>query len=136
MLCPAANRGGSSPCKCAMPAPCPPAVAGSRMVSKAAGLQGADAERDALEVLYTELGGASWSPAYPPDDWMTSKPICTWAYVGCDASDHVTKLELQQKGLAGQLPDLSALTSLTALWMFSNQLTGTIPDLSALTSLA
>ena len=93
----------------------------------------APGERAALEALYLATDGANWSKR---DNWMTGEPISTWQGVTTDDSGHVTGLTLILNRLSGQLPDLSALTRLTFLFLGGNQLTGPVPDLDGLTNLA
>ena len=86
----------------------------------------------ALEALYDATGGGQWSKK---TNWKTTKPLYQWQGVSTNSSG-VTMLLLNSAGLNGTLPDLSALTELTRLYLNHNyNLSGTVPDLSALTKL-
>ena len=89
-------------------------------------------DRAALVALYEATDGADWRRS---DNWLTEASIATWYGVTTDEQGRVTRLFLQNNGLSGPLPDLSALTSLTSLNLGINNLTGPIPDLSALINL-
>ncbi|KAG5411546.1 hypothetical protein IGI04_007865 [Brassica rapa subsp. trilocularis] len=68
-------------------------------------------------------------------DWSNPNP-CKWPAVQCDASNRVTRIQLNNKGIQGTLPpNLQTLTELTVLELFKNQISGPIPDLSGLTRL-
>ena len=92
----------------------------------------ATTERGALVALYNATDGANWKHN---DNWLTNEPISTWHGVLTNDDGHVTTLSLNNNGLHGSLPDLSALTYLRSLVLMDNKLTGSIPDLSALTNL-
>ena len=90
------------------------------------------AERAALVAFYNATSGANWTHN---DNWLNIEPISTWYGVFIDETGHVSELVLNDNGLNGSLPDLSALTNLTKLSFGYNQLSGPIPDLSKLTKL-
>ena len=89
-------------------------------------------ERAALVALYEATDGAKWRRQ---DNWLTDLSIANWYGVFTDRQGHVTGLFLENNGLSGTLPDLSALNSLTSLNLGINRLAGPVPDLSALTGL-
>ncbi len=89
-------------------------------------------ERAALVALYEATDGASWTQ---DTNWLTDEPLSTWYGVTTDSNARVTELRLPSNELTGTIPDLSALTELTALDLNTNPLSGSIPDLSALTNL-
>ena len=92
----------------------------------------ASADRAALEALYDATGGASWAD---DTNWKTSAPLGDWHGVTTDASGRVTRLELDDNGLAGSIPSvLGDLANLEWLDLRSNELGGSIP--SALGNLA
>ncbi|KAG2261662.1 hypothetical protein Bca52824_068741 [Brassica carinata] len=67
--------------------------------------------------------GVNWSS---PDH-------CKWDNVQCDASNRVTRIQLNEKGIQGTLsPFLGKLSELVILEFFSNKLSGKIPNLSGL----
>ncbi len=90
-------------------------------------------QRTALVALYTATEGANWSVS---DNWDSSEPLSTWYGVTTNEEGNVTELLLPNNRLRGQIPDLSALASLTTLSLGSNLLNGPVPDLSAITSLS
>ncbi len=89
-------------------------------------------ERAALVALFKATGGANWRRS---DNWLSDLSIANWYGVSTDQQGHVTRLFLENNGLEGTIPDLSALTSLTSLNLGFNMLTGPIPDLGAQTEL-
>ncbi|MFT3790168.1 MAG: hypothetical protein QM741_03630 [Rudaea sp.] len=115
------------------------------------------AERQALLNLYSSTGGSGWiqnggwnngnggTGTAGSECGSSSAP--PWYGVTCNGSStHVIGINLEQNGLVGTLPDLSALTYLqTFIVSYNNYcssssdtncgLGGTIPSLSALTSL-
>ena len=90
-------------------------------------------ERAALVALYEATDGANWRRQ---DHWLAGVSIANWYGVYTDKQGHVTGLYLENNGLSGTLPDLSALTSLTSLNLGVNRLSGPVPDLSALSGLS
>ena len=92
-------------------------------------------ERAALLAFYNATNGDDWTDN---SGWLgTAGTECAWAGVGCDADEsHVITLDLPGNGLAGQLPNLSAITELRSLNLAQNGLVGSIPNLSALARLA
>ena len=89
-------------------------------------------ERAALVALYNATDGANWTNNA---NWWTDEPVSSWHGVTTNSTGHVTMLSLTNNGLRGPLPDLSALTNLTHLYISISQLTGPVPDLSSLTNL-
>ncbi|KAG6709836.1 hypothetical protein I3842_06G152300 [Carya illinoinensis] len=54
---------------------------------------------------------------------------CTWFHVTCDSDNSVTRIDLGNANLSGQLvPQLGLLQNLQYLELFSNVISGTIPD--------
>ena len=62
-------------------------------------------ERAALVAFYNATGGANWTNN---DNWLSPEPLSTWHGVFIDATGHVSELVLNDNGLNGSLPDLSA----------------------------
>lgn len=110
------------------------------------------AQRDALEQLYSDLGGPRWAQAQGWTD--PAQPHCTWAGVrccnsstgllpgtslACPVAGGVAGLDLAANNATGPWPAdaLRGLAdSLVLLNLRSNQLTGSIPsDIGDLTSL-
>ena len=90
-------------------------------------------QRKALVALYEATDGANWKDS---DNWDTSEPLSTWYGVTTNEEGNVTELLLPNNKLRGQIPDLSALASLTTLSLGSNFLNGPVPDLRAITGLS
>ncbi|XP_024959255.1 BRASSINOSTEROID INSENSITIVE 1-associated receptor kinase 1-like isoform X2 [Cynara cardunculus var. scolymus] len=92
---------------------------------------------DALNALKTQLTDPnnvlqSWDP--------TLVNPCTWFHVTCNGVNSVTRVDLGNADLSGQLvPQLGQLTNLQYLELYSNNITGRIPselgNLSSLVSL-
>ena len=84
------------------------------------------AERDALVALYNATGGANWTNSAR---WLTDAPVGQWHGVTIDANGRVSRLDLQNNALSGQIPvELGSLTNLQQLRLNGNQLTGEIPN--------
>ena len=84
------------------------------------------AERDALVALYNATGGANWTSSA---NWLTDAPVGQWHGVTTNASGRVSRLELQNNALRGQIPvELGSPTNLEQLRLNDNQLTGEIPN--------
>ena len=95
-------------------------------------------ERTVLQKLYRLTRGDTWTNKSGGwADPMTATCLGNLYGVTLDsATGRVQRLLLSGNNLTGRIPDdLSALTSLTILYLQKNQLTGPIPDLSRLTSL-
>lgn len=84
-------------------------------------------ERAALVALYEATDGANWRLQ---DHWLSDVSIANWYGVFTDQQGHVTGLYLENNGLRGPMPDLSALTSLENLNLGINRLSGPVPELS------
>jgi VCBS repeat-containing protein len=90
-------------------------------------------ERAALINFYNATNGSAWSNK---TGWLgPAGTECSWFGVGCNQNLHVVSLDLTGNGLSGPIPDISALTELTHLFLPQNSLSGPIPDLSALSKL-
>ncbi|XP_073045559.1 BRASSINOSTEROID INSENSITIVE 1-associated receptor kinase 1-like isoform X2 [Primulina eburnea] len=94
----------------------------------------ANAEGDALSALKNNLADPngvlqSWDP--------TLVNPCTWFHVTCNNKNSVTRVDLGNANLSGQLsPQLGFLPNLQYLELYSNDITGRIPnELGNLTSL-
>ncbi|KAK4491222.1 hypothetical protein RD792_001955 [Penstemon davidsonii] len=94
----------------------------------------ANAEGDALTALRNNLADPnnvlqSWDP--------TLVNPCTWFHVTCNSENSVTRVDLGNANLSGQLaPQLGQLTSLQYLELYSNNISGSIPnELGNLTNL-
>ena len=93
-----------------------------------------ESECEALETLYNNTSGGSWTHN---TNWLQTATPCSspWYGVTCGGV-HVTQLSLNNNQLSGSIPDLSSLTNLTDLLLNNNQLNGSIPtQLGSLTNL-
>lgn len=80
------------------------------------------AEYDALVDLYNDTNGPGWTTS---TGWLADDAPCGWYGITCVGSQ-VTEIALNGNNLAGNLPDLSALTGLTDLDLSSNTFSGSI----------
>ncbi|XP_009362500.1 BRASSINOSTEROID INSENSITIVE 1-associated receptor kinase 1 isoform X1 [Pyrus x bretschneideri] len=86
----------------------------------------ANVEGDALNALKTNLADPnnvlqSWDP--------TLVNPCTWFHVTCNSENSVTRVDLGNANLSGQLvTQLGVLSKLQYLELYSNNITGTIPE--------
>lgn len=84
------------------------------------------AEKAALIDLYEETSGESWSTK---TNWCTEEPINQWYGVITDEQGFVTKIELPDNGLTGQIPaSICNLKSLEHLDLHNNKLEGSVPE--------
>ena len=94
-------------------------------------------DRAALVALYNATGGENWLNS---DGWLGSQPIGQWRGVTTDDNGRVTRLNLRDNQLSGEIPaELGDLSNLIDLYFFGNGLSGEIPgelgNLSNLTHL-
>ena len=83
-------------------------------------------ERNALVALYNATDGANWTNSA---SWLTDAPVGQWHGATTNASGRVSRLELQNNALTGEIPvELGSLTNLEQLRLNDNQLTGEIPN--------
>ena len=91
-------------------------------------------DKAALEAFYEATGGSSWTTS---TDWKTEEPLSAWHGVDTDADGRVTRLDLHDNQLTGEIPAvLGSLSNLLFLYLDDNQLSGEIPaELGSLTGL-
>ncbi|KAI8025156.1 BRASSINOSTEROID INSENSITIVE 1-associated receptor kinase 1 [Camellia lanceoleosa] len=84
-----------------------------------------NAERDALNALKTNLT----DPNNVLQNWdATFVNPCTWYRVTCNSENSVTRVDLGNANLSGQLvPELGLLLNLQYLELYSNNISGRIP---------
>ena len=90
-------------------------------------------EYEALNDIYTQLGGASWTSPYN-GNWVTADAqtnICSFYGIECNGNNEVVALRLMGIGLIGELPEIALLSlqKLNTLNISNNQVGGTIPEL-------
>ncbi|MCH7817399.1 MAG: hypothetical protein IIC60_12605 [Proteobacteria bacterium] len=86
---------------------------------------------ETLVDFYNSTNGTSWTDN---NNWLDDSP-CGWSGITCE-NGSVTRLNVADNGLAGEVPALGALSALTNLNLNFNQLTGPLPDISGLTQLS
>ena len=84
----------------------------------------AAAERAALVALYEATDGPNWTDN---TNWLSDRPLSTWAGVSTASNGRVKQLELSRNGLSGPIPPELGNLDLTELVLSVNQLTGSIP---------
>ncbi|KAL1807326.1 hypothetical protein ACET3Z_030394 [Daucus carota] len=92
------------------------------------------AEGDALYALKNSLVG---DPNNFLQSWDSNADPCTWFHVNCDKEKRVTRVDLGNANLSGQLiSQLDQLPNLQYLELYGNNISGRVPDeLGNLTSL-
>ncbi|XP_022763750.1 BRASSINOSTEROID INSENSITIVE 1-associated receptor kinase 1-like [Durio zibethinus] len=85
-----------------------------------------NAEGDALNALKTGLS----DPNNVLQSWdATLVNPCTWFHVTCNSENSVTRVDLGNANLSGQLvPQLGQLSNLQYLELYSNNISGAIPE--------
>ena len=111
---PTTTGSGDAPTATDVPVPAtataPPAASGS-----------AETDREALIALYNASGDPNWLRW----NWRSDVPISEWIGVTTDDNGRVTKLDLSENNLSGEIPpELGNLASLRALDLHSNDLNG------------
>ena len=92
---------------------------------KAAFGPGELSERATLIALYRATDGPNWAQN---TNWLSDAPVGEWHGVTTDSGGRVTKLELGDNRLSGQLPaKLGSLSELRVLSLGGNRLSGDIP---------
>ncbi|ETR72611.1 MAG: hypothetical protein OMM_01584 [Candidatus Magnetoglobus multicellularis str. Araruama] len=88
-----------------------------------------------LQALYTQTLGNQWtvSPL-----WQISESECAWSGITCNASQQIISIDLNQKSLAGTLPQsIDLISNIEYLFLQGNALHGSVPaQIKSLTDLA
>ncbi|VFQ88843.1 unnamed protein product [Cuscuta campestris] len=84
-----------------------------------------NSEVEALDALRKNLG----DPNLVLQSWDSSLPDpCLWYHITCNSDNSVTRIDLGNAGLSGQLvPELGNLTNLQYLGLYANNIGGEIP---------
>lgn len=87
-----------------------------------------DAEKEALIALYKSTDGKNWNNNTGWKNQNTDPCTDRWFGIYCQ-NGHVTYLALPYNSLYGKLPgDISKLSELNTLYLYSNDLSGSIPN--------
>ena len=92
-------------------------------------------DRAALVALYNATDGTNW---HNNTNWLSDEPLGNWYGVTTDVNGRVSRLQLAENQLSGELPpELGDLSNLTYLTIYNNnQLSGEIPpELGSLSNL-
>ena len=82
-------------------------------------------DRATLVALYDATGGDDWTNNA---NWLSDLPIGEWHGVTTDDEGRVTRLNLSDNLLTGELPaELGSLSNLKWLYLHANQLEGELP---------
>ena len=85
-----------------------------------------EADRAALEALYSSADGDGWTNS---EGWLTDAAIGEWYGVTADSLGRVTEIDLPGNGLVGLVPpELGDLGRLTALRLGATALSGRLPQ--------
>ena len=85
----------------------------------------ASPDREVVVSLYNATDGPNWANN---TNWLSDRPPGEWHGVTIDADGRVTRLNLSNNQLSGEIPSsMGSLTNLEELWLADNQLTGEIP---------
>jgi len=91
-------------------------------------------QRYALTVIYFALGGDFWmdcgrfSSMCEGVKFLSEDSECAWDGILCDDDGFVKEIHLDEKGMAGTIPDeITHLTNLMAIDMDDNDIYGSIP---------
>ena len=83
-------------------------------------------DKAVLVAFYNDTGGSDWTNN---SNWLSDKPLSSWAGVTTDSNGRVTQLNLSSNNLRGSLSsELGQLTSLRRLNLMENRLRGSIPS--------
>lgn len=96
-------------------------------------------EWNALSSLYSSTVGSGWTTSTGWDFSGTGPngTECSWYGIQCDATPHVTAIDLPNNNLTGTLPDLSGLSGMIEFDVTGNGLTGSLPaSIQNMTALA
>ena len=84
------------------------------------------ADKEVLVALYNVTDGPNWKNSA---NWLSDKPLGQWHGVTTNESGRVTHLDLDNNGLAGEIPAaLDSLPALESLHLSGNRLTGCVPE--------
>ena len=79
----------------------------------------------ALAALYQSTNGPGWTNR---DNWLSDEPLEVWHGVSTDSDGRVTRLDIRENNLRGQIPpEVGRLWSLTEMRLNGNQLSGPLP---------
>ena len=82
-------------------------------------------DREVLVTLYHAADGPNWRNS---TNWLSDAPLNEWHHVSADSKGRVTRLDLSDNQLTGEIPpELGTLANLESLNLRGNELGGEIP---------
>ena len=86
-------------------------------------------EYDALQSIYTDHNGPSWTSHVWTFNGFGSTDVCIFDGITCDVAGFVIEIDLSDQDFTGYVPtELSSFSSLHAIELQHNTLSGTIPN--------
>ena len=86
-------------------------------------------EYDALQSIYTNHNGPSWTSHVWTFNGFGSTDVCAFDGIACNVGGFVIQIDLSNQDFTGSVPtELSSFPSLSTIKLQYNTLSGTIPN--------